>query len=68
MEASNRVLVTLVGFVLVLILFRTTSDMGWFSELFFGIFAGLIIGTAFTKSGHEAARRITVNMRTSWTS
>lgn len=63
-----RALVTLLGFVFVLVLFRTATDMAWFPAVFFGAIAGLIIGTAFTKSGHEAVHRIAVNIRKGWTS
>lgn len=63
-----RALVTLLGFMLAMVLFRTATDMAWFPAVFFSAIAGLIIGTALTKSGHEAIRRISVNMRKGWSS
>lgn len=61
-----RRLVTILGFIVALAVFRMYTDMAWFPAVFFAAIAGLIVGVLLTREGHTAACRIARNLTRGW--
>lgn len=61
-----RLLVTILGFVVALLVFRFFVEEAWPSAIFLGVMCGLIAGPVLTPSGWRSLRRIARNLKKGW--